>query len=63
MTPTQAKLRLFGAWCGPAYLCLLFVGWGAFAGFLPPVAPSVPPTKSRTSSRATPMASASAWCW
>jgi hypothetical protein len=40
MTPIQAKLRLFGAWCGPAYLVLLFVGWGAFAGFLPPVSPS-----------------------
>lgn len=40
MTPTQAKLRMFGAWCGPAYLVLLFIGWGAFAGFLPPVSPS-----------------------
>lgn len=40
MTPVQAKLRMFGAWCGPGYLILLFVGWGAFAGFLPPVAPS-----------------------
>jgi hypothetical protein len=40
MTPIQAKLRLFGAWCGPGYLLLLFVGWGAFAGFLPPVSPS-----------------------
>jgi MFS family permease len=40
MTPIQAKLRMFGAWCGPGYLLLLFLGWGAFAGFLPPVAPS-----------------------
>lgn len=40
MTPIQAKLRLFGAWCGPGYLLLLFVGWGAFAGFLPPIGPS-----------------------
>lgn len=40
MTPIQAKLRLFGAWCGPGYLLLLFTGWGAFAGFLPPVSPS-----------------------
>src|SRR5271156_2293166 len=40
MTPIQAKLRLFGAWCGPGYLLLLFIGWGAFAGFLPPIGPS-----------------------
>jgi hypothetical protein len=40
VTPTQANLRIFGAWCGPAYLILLFAGWGGLAGFLPPIAPS-----------------------
>jgi hypothetical protein len=31
---------MFGVWCGVAYLVLLFIGWGAAAGFLPPTHPS-----------------------
>src|SRR5262245_45697489 len=30
---------MFGAWCAIAYLVLLFIGWGAVAGFLPPTHP------------------------
>jgi hypothetical protein len=37
---TKSRVQMFGLWCGIAYLAVLFVGWGAFAGFLPPTAPS-----------------------
>src|SRR5262249_57041919 len=35
----KSKVQMFGAWCGIAYLVLLFIGWGAVAGFLPPTHP------------------------
>jgi hypothetical protein len=36
---TTARIQLIGAWCGVAYLVLLFGGWGLVAGFLPPIPP------------------------
>jgi hypothetical protein len=39
VTSTQARLRLFGAWCGPAYVFVLLVGWWPLARFFPPIAP------------------------
>jgi hypothetical protein len=36
----KSRVQMFGLWCGIAYLAVLFVGWGAFAGFLPPTSPS-----------------------
>jgi hypothetical protein len=35
----KSKVQLFGAWCADGYLVLLYVGWGAVAGFLPPTRP------------------------
>jgi hypothetical protein len=37
---TKSRIQMFGVWCGIGYLVLVFVGWGGFAGFLPPTAPS-----------------------
>ncbi|MCV7102822.1 hypothetical protein [Mycobacterium palustre] len=37
---TKSKVEMFGVWCGIGYLVLLFAGWGAMAGFLPPTPPS-----------------------
>lgn len=37
---TKSKIQMFGLWCGFGYLALLFIGWGAVAGFLPPTEPS-----------------------
>lgn len=37
---TKSRIQMFSAWCGIAYLVMLFVGWGGMAGFLPPSAPS-----------------------
>jgi hypothetical protein len=31
---------MFGVWCAIGYVVLVFTGWGAVAGFLPPTAPS-----------------------
>ena len=36
----KSRVQMFGVWCGAAYLAVLFVGWGAVAGFLPPTPPS-----------------------
>lgn len=36
----KSRLQGFGAWCAIAYLVLLFIGWGAIAGFLPPTHPT-----------------------
>ena len=36
----KSRTQMFGAWCAIGYLAVLFVGWGAVAGFLPPTAPS-----------------------
>lgn len=35
----KSRIEMFGVWCAVAYLALLFVGWGAVAGFLPPTHP------------------------
>lgn len=37
---TKSRIQMFGVWCGAGYLAVMFVGWGAVAGFLPPTAPS-----------------------
>ena len=36
----KSRIQLFGAWCGVIYVVMLFVGWGAVAGFLPPISPA-----------------------
>ncbi|HEX6389308.1 MAG TPA: hypothetical protein VFZ89_07675 [Solirubrobacteraceae bacterium] len=35
----RSRIQMFGVSCGVAYLVLLFIGWGAVAGFLPPTHP------------------------
>jgi hypothetical protein len=35
----KSRIQMFGVWCAIAYLVLLFIGWGATAGFLPPTHP------------------------
>lgn len=42
-TSTHSSIRMFGAWCGVAYILSLFVGWWLFAGFLPPPPPTNTP--------------------
>jgi hypothetical protein len=37
---TKSRIQMFGVWCAAGYLAILFVGWGAVAGFLPPTPPS-----------------------
>ncbi|OBI21397.1 hypothetical protein A5712_15355 [Mycobacterium sp. E2327] len=37
---TKSRIQMFGVWCGIAYLATVFIGFGAFAGFIPPTAPS-----------------------
>ena len=37
---TKSKIQMFGAWCAIGYLVLVFTGWGAVAGFLPPTDPT-----------------------
>src|SRR5262245_39595215 len=37
---TKSRVEMFGLWCGFGYLILLFIGWGAVAGFLPPTHPT-----------------------
>jgi len=37
---TKSRIQMFGVWCGIGYLAVVFIGWGAIAGFLPPTAPS-----------------------
>lgn len=34
------KVQVFGAWCGPAFVVLLFGGWGLMGGFVPLIPPS-----------------------
>jgi hypothetical protein len=36
----KSRIQMFGVWCAAGYLAVLFVGWGAVAGFLPPTPPS-----------------------
>lgn len=36
----RLRVNLYGAWCGVAYVVLLFFGWFVVAGFFPPHAPS-----------------------
>lgn len=46
MNPTtQSRIQMFGAWCAIAYLVVLFIAWGPFAGFLPPTPPSATATE------------------
>ena len=40
---TKLRVQMFGVWCGIGYLVVLFIGWGAVAGFLPPTPPSAGP--------------------
>lgn len=35
----RSRIQMFGLWCSWGYLALLFIGWGAVAGFLPPTHP------------------------
>jgi hypothetical protein len=35
----KSRVQMFGLWCAWGYLALLFIGWGAVAGFLPPTHP------------------------
>jgi hypothetical protein len=42
---TKSRIQMFGVWCAAGYLAVLFVGWGAVAGFLPPTPPSAGPDK------------------
>jgi len=37
---TKSRIQMFGVWCAVGYLALLFIGWGAVAGFLPPTDPT-----------------------
>lgn len=37
------RFQLFGAWCGPVFILLLFGGWGVLGGLLPPIPPASPP--------------------
>lgn len=37
---TKSRVMMAGAWGAIGYLVLLFLGWGAVAGFLPPTPPS-----------------------
>ncbi|MBB3600588.1 hypothetical protein FHT40_000221 [Mycolicibacterium sp. BK556] len=37
---TKSRVQMAGAWGAIGYLVLLFLGWGAVAGFLPPTPPS-----------------------
>jgi hypothetical protein len=34
------KIQTFCAWCGPAFVVLLFGGWGLMGGFIPLIPPS-----------------------
>ena len=34
------RVLAFGAWCGPAFVVLLFGGWGLMGGFVPLIPPS-----------------------
>jgi hypothetical protein len=34
------KIQTFCAWCGPAFVVLLFGGWGLLGGFIPLIPPS-----------------------
>jgi hypothetical protein len=34
------RLQVFLAWCGPAFVVLLFGGWGLLGGFIPLIPPS-----------------------
>jgi hypothetical protein len=36
----RSRVQMFGLWCSWGYLALLFIGWGAVAGFLPPTHPA-----------------------
>lgn len=40
---TQSSIRMFGAWCGVAYIVSLLIGWWLFAGFLPAPPPTTTP--------------------
>ena len=35
----RSRIQMFGLWSSWGYLALLFIGWGAVAGFLPPTHP------------------------
>jgi hypothetical protein len=37
---SRAALDLIGAWCAPAYILMLLLGWGLVAGFVPPLHPN-----------------------
>jgi hypothetical protein len=39
----KSRVQMFGVWCAIGYLILVFGGWGAMAGFLPPTPPSAGP--------------------
>jgi hypothetical protein len=42
-TVVAERLRRIGAWCGIAYCVTILLGWGVFAGFLPPHKPTATP--------------------
>ena len=37
------RIQVFGAWCGPAFVLLLFGCWGLMAGFIPMIPPDAAP--------------------
>lgn len=44
MNPTtRSSILMFGAWCGVLYMVALLLGWGVFAGMLPPMSPTMSP--------------------
>jgi hypothetical protein len=36
----KSRIQMFGVWCAIAYLATVLIGFGAFAGLIPPTAPS-----------------------
>jgi hypothetical protein len=39
-TQLAHRVQVFCVWCGPAFVVLLFGGWGLLAGFIPLIPPS-----------------------
>jgi hypothetical protein len=49
------RFQTFGAWCGPAFVLLLFGGWGVLGGFIPLIPPSSAPGQVAAAYSTTPV--------